>query len=53
MLHRIRESLNDKNSPLLNNVVEVDEVYIGGKVKNMSKYKKGCNENRKWRYRKQ
>lgn len=36
MLHRIRESLKEKNSPLLSNVVEVDEVYVGGKVKNMS-----------------
>ena len=40
MLHRIRESLQDKNSNLLKNVVEVDEVYIGGKVKNMSNKKR-------------
>ena len=40
MLHRIRESLRDKNSSLLSNVVEVDEVYIGGKVKNMSNTKR-------------
>ena len=40
MLHRIRESLRDKNSTLLSNVVEVDEVYIGGKVKNMSNTKR-------------
>src|SRR5215213_4814482 len=37
MLHRIRESLKSKGSSLLSNVVEVDEVYIGGKVGNMSK----------------
>ena len=40
MLHRIRESLKDKNSQLLKNVVEIDEVYIGGKVSNMSNTKR-------------
>lgn len=40
MLHRIRESLQEKGSNLLSNVVEVDEVYIGGKVKNMSRTKR-------------
>jgi len=40
MLHRIRESLKSKDSVLLKNVVEVDEVYIGGKVKNMSRTKR-------------
>ena len=40
MLHRIRESLREKGSELLSNIVEVDEVYIGGKVKNMSKAKR-------------
>lgn len=42
MLHRIRESLKEKGSPLLSNVVEVDEVYIGGKVGNMSKTKRAA-----------
>lgn len=40
MLHRIREMLKQKDSVKLNNVVEVDEVYIGGKVPNMSKTKR-------------
>ena len=40
MLHRIRESLREKGSSLLSNVVEVDEVYIGGKVGNMSRTKR-------------
>ena len=40
MLHRIRESLKEKGSSLLGNIVEIDEVYIGGKVKNMSNKKR-------------
>ena len=32
MLHRIRESLKDKNSPLLGGTVEVDETYMGRKL---------------------
>jgi transposase-like protein len=40
MLHRIREMLRMKQSVKLDNVVEVDEVYIGGKVANMSKAKR-------------
>lgn len=40
MLHRIRESLNNNTLPLLKNTVEVDEIYIGGKIKNMPKKKK-------------
>ncbi|MEP7238113.1 MAG: IS1595 family transposase [Ferruginibacter sp.] len=40
MLHRIRESLKDKESTLLSNIVEIDEVYIGGKVKNMHNKKR-------------
>ena len=40
MLHRVREVMRSKVSDKLNNVVEVDEVYIGGKVPNMSKSKR-------------
>ena len=40
MLHRIREMLRMKTDTKLENVVEVDEVYIGGKVPNMSKSKR-------------
>jgi hypothetical protein len=40
MLHRIRELMKPKNDTLLDNIVEVDEVYIGGKVSNMSKSKR-------------
>lgn len=40
MLHRIREMFRDKTNEKLNNIVEVDEVYIGGKVGNMSKTKR-------------
>lgn len=32
--HRIREMLTEKNPDLLNDVVEVDETYIGGKISN-------------------
>ena len=36
VLHRIREMLRDKEPKMLgeNNMVEVDEAYIGGKEKN-------------------
>ena len=37
MLHRIREMVKDKNPNALKNIVEVDEVYIGGKIKNKHK----------------
>lgn len=40
MLHRIREMFRMKVNTKLENVVEVDEVYIGGKVPNMSKSKR-------------
>ena len=32
--HRIREMLTDKNPKLLNEIVEVDETYVGGKISN-------------------
>jgi transposase-like protein len=35
MLHRIREAMEDDSSGPMNGEVEVDEVYIGGKAKNM------------------
>jgi hypothetical protein len=40
MLHRIRELMRDKREVKLDNIVEVDEVYMGGKVGNMSKKKR-------------
>ena len=40
MLHRIREMMRSKQGKKLDNIVEVDEVYIGGKVGNMSKSKR-------------
>ena len=40
MLHRIREMIRMKQSVKLDNIVEVDEVYIGGKIANMSKSKR-------------
>lgn len=40
MLHRIREMLRLKVDTKLDNIVEVDEAYIGGKVSNMSKSKR-------------
>ncbi len=42
MLHRIRESLKEKGSSLLSNIVEVDEVYVSGKVKNMHNKKRAA-----------
>lgn len=36
MLHRIRQSLIEKNSPILSNVVEIDETFMGGKNGNKS-----------------
>lgn len=40
MLHRIREIMRAKVPSKLSNTVEVDEVYMGGKVSNMSKQKR-------------
>jgi len=40
MNHRIRESLREKNSPLLSGMVEIDETFVGGKVGNMSNKKR-------------
>jgi len=40
MLHRVREMLRLKHDVKLDNIVEIDEVYIGGKVGNMSKTKR-------------
>jgi len=40
LLHRIREIMKPKHLHKLDNIVEVDEVYIGGKVSNMSKTKR-------------
>lgn len=37
MLHRIREMMRPKDSTKLDNIVEVDETYVGGIVGNMSK----------------
>lgn len=40
MLHRIREMMRNKENKPLSNTVEVDEVYMGGKIANMSKQKR-------------
>ncbi|MGC4037037.1 MAG: IS1595 family transposase [Chitinophagaceae bacterium] len=40
MLHRIRELMREKTSDKLDNIVEIDETWVGGKVKNMPKYKR-------------
>ncbi|MDP4284106.1 MAG: IS1595 family transposase [Bacteroidota bacterium] len=40
MLHRIREFLKTNGSLLLKNTVEIDEVFIGGKMKNMQTSKR-------------
>lgn len=40
ILHRIREMMRPKEDIKLDNIVEVDEVYMGGKVSNMSKKKR-------------
>lgn len=33
LCHRIRNAMADGNAPLLNGIVEVDETYVGGKVR--------------------
>src|SRR5438270_219750 len=40
MLHRIREMMRPKDDVKLDNIVEVDEVYIGGRVSNMHNNKR-------------
>ena len=40
MIHRIREAMRIKTDEKLNNTVEIDEVYIGGKVSKMNKSKR-------------
>jgi len=40
MLHRIREMLREKQSPMLSGTVEADETYIGGDQKNMHQDKR-------------
>lgn len=40
ILHRIRETMKDKAPQLLNNVVEIDETFVGGKIPNMHKHKR-------------
>jgi transposase-like protein len=45
MLHRIREGMRVKASEKLDNIVEIDETWIGGKVKNMSKKRRASLRN--------
>lgn len=40
MLHRIREMMRPKEMVQLNNTVEMDETYVGGKLANMHKKKR-------------
>jgi transposase-like protein len=40
MLHRVRELMKPKNNVKLNNIVEIDECWTGGKVRNMTKAKR-------------
>lgn len=45
MLHRIREMMRVKSNDKLDNIVEIDETWVGGKVKNMSKSKRASLRN--------
>lgn len=40
MLHRVREIMREKEVVKLDNIVEIDESYLGGRVTNMSKSKR-------------
>jgi len=40
VLHRLRVQMQDKAPQMLDNIVEVDECYVGGRVTNMSKEKR-------------
>ena len=40
MLHRIREAMQDKTATKLSGEVEVDETFVGGKARNMHKWKR-------------
>lgn len=44
--HRIRLIMNDPKPPKLENIVEVDETYVGGKMENMSRRRR-----KKWQER--
>lgn len=37
LCHRIRAAMKDENAPLLRGIVEVDETYVGGKVRGMGR----------------
>jgi len=48
ILHRIRHIMGDPDPQPLNNIVEVDETYGGGKFQNMNRgrrkyHQSGCN----------
>jgi transposase-like protein len=40
VLHRLREQMRDKAPQMLDEIVEVDETYVGGRVGNMKKSKR-------------
>lgn len=55
MMHRIREALKEKGSILLGKtgIVEADETFIGGKIKNKSNaYRKEFTEHKNWQINK-